>query len=650
MKLNLDFSLYKGKTRLKHWWPKVKEHFTRVQTAHNALEDTAAAEKTRLDTEIDQRTNADIALSDRINAEKSARESADMVLDRRIDDEAATREEADSGLDNKIDEEVSKIKSELYGEGKRTCDDLLTENKDSFLDATNELVADIATVENNCNEQIREIRVNEMPEIEKKIDTLKERLRVDFGDVIYDKRVDLDWAYPVNEWDISKYGYLQIGDQIKFTLKEIVLEDGSILEETSHLAIYIPYSSHYLNIHNNGESFQVGHTYTAVVTEELYHGNQITNDAEAIVIIDNGSSKSLVDASLSATSENPVQNKVVKMAVDTLENKKIIQGGSGCSVNGKSVIIACDKASITGSSNIIAASGASYDTNDVINGINCAVIGSGEFSITNGGFSVVLGGYNNIVDGTRAATLGGYNLKANQYNVVCGKNNKELQASDYNTKSGDLLAVGNGTTDDKSNAFRVAADGNCYAGVAFNGTGADYNEAREWSDGNADNEDRCGYMVAFEGTKIRLAQPDDNLRKVGIITGNSCITGNNFADFWHGKYKRDIYGRYETKPVHNEAEYDEDGKLIKEEFNGFTYIVSDDYDMELEDAYIPRLERSEYDLMATHGEVVVRDDGTCEADGYCIPGTDGIATRDNEEIGFYVMERVDANHIRVFVR
>ena len=73
-------------------------------------------------------------------------------------------------------------------------------------------------------------------------------------------------------------------------------------------------------------------------------------------------------------------------------------------------------------------------------------------------------------------------------------------------------------------------------------------------------------------------------------------------------------------------------------------------DMELEDAYIPRLERSEYDLMATHGEVVVRDDGTCEADGYCIPGTDGIATRDNEEIGFYVMERVDANHIRVFVR
>lgn len=46
MKLNLDFTLYKGKTRLKHWWPKVKEHFTRVQTEHNALEDTVNSHKT----------------------------------------------------------------------------------------------------------------------------------------------------------------------------------------------------------------------------------------------------------------------------------------------------------------------------------------------------------------------------------------------------------------------------------------------------------------------------------------------------------------------------------------------------------------------------------------------------------------------------
>ncbi|MCI5605742.1 MAG: hypothetical protein MR413_08900, partial [Clostridia bacterium] len=46
MKLNLDFSLYKGTTRLKQWWKEVKAHFTKVQEAHNALEDTVSAHKT----------------------------------------------------------------------------------------------------------------------------------------------------------------------------------------------------------------------------------------------------------------------------------------------------------------------------------------------------------------------------------------------------------------------------------------------------------------------------------------------------------------------------------------------------------------------------------------------------------------------------
>lgn len=57
MKLSLNFSLYKGTTKLKDWWKAVKSHFEAVQTAHNALEDEVAAEKTRLSTEITQRTN-----------------------------------------------------------------------------------------------------------------------------------------------------------------------------------------------------------------------------------------------------------------------------------------------------------------------------------------------------------------------------------------------------------------------------------------------------------------------------------------------------------------------------------------------------------------------------------------------------------------
>lgn len=350
------------------------------------------------------------------------------------------------------------------------------------------------------------------------------------------------------------------------------------------------------------------------------------------------------------TAATPAAAKAAYDKAVEVGNTRIWNSSGVTAANTNSWALSSCKLTMSGARNIALAYGYSYDTLVEMLGEGNLLAACGGVAEFNGGTSAIIGGYAHKLNGIRAVILGGYNNIAHAYNAVCGKSCKEPTATDYNSNSGDLFVVGNGTASTRSNGFRVAANGNCYAGVAFNGTGADYNEVREWSDGNVDDDDRCGYMVAFDGIKIRLAQPGDNLRKVGIISGNSCITGNNFADYWHGKYKRDIYGRYETEPVHNDAEYDEDGNLIKEEYNGYSYVLSDDYDPSLEDEYIPRLDRSEYDLMATHGEVVVRDDGTCEADGYCIPGQDGIATKDNEEIGFYVMERVDENHVRVFVR
>ena len=52
MKLNLDFALYKGKTRLREWWKVVKAHFTAVQDAVNELDTditTEATERARVD-------------------------------------------------------------------------------------------------------------------------------------------------------------------------------------------------------------------------------------------------------------------------------------------------------------------------------------------------------------------------------------------------------------------------------------------------------------------------------------------------------------------------------------------------------------------------------------------------------------------------
>lgn len=119
MKLNFNFS---GKTLLKDWWPIVKENFKTIETDHNTLSD-------KLDTEITQRTNADVGLANQITAEKTARESADSSLSSRINNEATIRQAADNELQRNLDSEITERqtadskkadKTELYGTDETT--------------------------------------------------------------------------------------------------------------------------------------------------------------------------------------------------------------------------------------------------------------------------------------------------------------------------------------------------------------------------------------------------------------------------------------------------------------------------------------------------------------------------------------------------
>ena len=119
MKLNLNFY---GKTLLPQWWPIVKENFKTIETDHNTLSD-------KLDTEITQRTNADVGLADKIAAETKARESADSSLSSRINNEVTIRQAADNELQRNIDSEITERqtadskkadKTELYGTDETT--------------------------------------------------------------------------------------------------------------------------------------------------------------------------------------------------------------------------------------------------------------------------------------------------------------------------------------------------------------------------------------------------------------------------------------------------------------------------------------------------------------------------------------------------
>lgn len=236
-----------------------------------------------------------------------------------------------------------------------------------------------------------------------------------------------------------------------------------------------------------------------------------------------------------------------------------------------------------------------------------------------------LGCVNYGIDTTNVIYAGQYLLFGNSNSIHCGKYNLDRDA---------YIDVGKGTSSERSNAFRVDTQGRGYFAVSVSGTGADYAEQWEWSDGNPNNEDRVGYFVSFNGAKIRFANKNDDLRKVGIVSARPAVVGDDYDDEWQGKFLTDEYGRYLTKTI------EEDGQTRE------VFVLNPEYDPTQE--YIPREKRKEFSKIGTHGKLVVRDDGTCQVDGYCRPTDGGIATASDN--GFYVMERINDTLIRVYLR
>ncbi|MBQ6557864.1 MAG: hypothetical protein IJL81_00685 [Clostridia bacterium] len=136
MKLNLDFALYKGKTRLREWWKVVKAHFTAVQDAVNELD-------TDITTEATERARVDGVLFDNITDTAAA-----------IAAETSAREEADRQLNESLTRHYQYIENERNA--RRWADDAIRKSKLSFFDFGAYNVT-TKTVENsNANEHYDE--------------------------------------------------------------------------------------------------------------------------------------------------------------------------------------------------------------------------------------------------------------------------------------------------------------------------------------------------------------------------------------------------------------------------------------------------------------------------------------------------------------
>ena len=233
------------------------------------------------------------------------------------------------------------------------------------------------------------------------------------------------------------------------------------------------------------------------------------------------------------------------------------------------------------------------------------------------------------------------NTRGNQF--VIGKANitddKDSSTPSY------YFIIGNGTNqydNTRSNALTVDPTGNLAIAGTMSSAGADYAEFFEWKDGNPEAEDRVGYIVSLDGDKLILANEGDYI--LGVVSGTATVLGDNPEWNWAKRWITDDFGRiqYEDVVIHHEAEGDIPAwdETIK------APITNPDYNPDQK--YTKRADRPEWSAVGMMGKLYVRDDGTCQVNGYAKP-INGVATASTSGT-MRVIERVSDNVIRVVIK
>ena len=100
-----------------------------------------------------------------------------------------------------------------------------------------------------------------------------------------------------------------------------------------------------------------------------------------------------------------------------------------------------------------------------------------------------------------------------------------------------------------------------------------------------------------------------------MSSATPAIIGNSGALNWKNRYETDNFGRRQyTKTATQDIQP----------------LLNTNLDPTCK--YIARKDRAEWIPVGLIGQMLVRDDGTCETHGYCRPNDDGIATK--SESGF----------------
>ena len=171
----------------------------------------------------------------------------------------------------------------------------------------------------------------------------------------------------------------------------------------------------------------------------------------------------------------------------------------------------------------------------------------------------------------------------------------------------------------------------------------------EWMDGNPDNEDRIGYIVALNGNKIELANSVDDV--LGICSGTAMVLGDSAEWNWNKRYLTDDFGRvlYSDYNIEHPATYDNEGEILDDAWTEHIHVPTPNPAYDASQTYIRRSERPEWQIVGLMGKLYVRDNGTCVVNGYA-GVSNGIAIKSDNKTNMRVMERVNDTVIRVLLK
>ena len=162
-------------------------------------------------------------------------------------------------------------------------------------------------------------------------------------------------------------------------------------------------------------------------------------------------------------------------------------------------------------------------------------------------------------------------------------------------------------------------------------SGQNFGDYAEYFESQSGQEIPNGYIVTLDGRYIRKANGKD--KPIGVISGTAGVILGDQMFHHKDKFLKDEFGVTQTETELKEWQ-DDEGNWYSEEVE--VPIPNPDFD-EIVDAYVPRSERPEWNVVGLVGQVFTRIDETVSVNDYIKPER-GIGTKDNNEGYYRVLE------------